>query len=127
MARGRNSFGSNGKLPADRPKVKINKENIREALVLFKYVKPYRGILILSLVFIALSTLTTSLFPVFLGRMIDAVLPGTALPGMDSAGVKGSWSFNIKNVHWSLQTAVTAIFIVLGIQTFFSYMRVYLL
>lgn len=127
MARGRNAYNSNGKLPADRPKVKINKENLREALVLFKYVRPYRGMLITSLVFIALSTLTTSLFPIFLGKMIDAVLPGTALPSLGSAAPHTSWSFDLKNIHWSLNTAITSLFIVLGIQTFFSYMRVYLL
>jgi len=127
MARGRNAYNSNGKLPVDRPKVKINKENLREALVLFKYVRPYRGMLILSLVFIALSTLTTSLFPIFLGKMIDAVLPGTSLPDMGSAAGHTSWSFNLKNVHWSLNTAIVSLFIVLGIQAIFSYMRVYLL
>lgn len=126
MARGRN-FGSNGRLPADRPKVKVTRENIREALVLFKYVKPYSGKLILSLVFIALSTLTTSLFPIFLGKMIDAASPGASLPAVTGAASHASWGFDLKNIHWSLNTALTFIFLQLGIQTFFSYMRVYLL
>ena len=52
------------------PKAKINKENLRQALVLFKYLKPYRGQFILGLLFIALSAFTTSLFPLFLGKMI---------------------------------------------------------
>jgi hypothetical protein len=43
------------------PKAKINKENLRQALALFKYLKPYRGKFILGLVFIALSAFTTSL------------------------------------------------------------------
>ncbi|TMI90141.1 MAG: hypothetical protein E6H08_15455 [Bacteroidetes bacterium] len=45
-------------------KAKITKENLRQALVLFKYLKPYRGKFILGLVFIALSAFTTSLRPV---------------------------------------------------------------
>ena len=67
------------------PKVKISKESLRQALILFTYLKPYRGKFILSLVFIAISAFTTSLFPFFLGKMIDAASPGTTLPGSDTA------------------------------------------
>ena len=106
------------------PKARINKENLRQALVLFKYLKPYRGKFILGLVFIALSAFTTALFPLFLGKMIDAVSPGAALPGMD----KGSqFGFSLKNIHWSLNTTLLLIFCQLTVQTFFSFMRVYLL
>ncbi len=106
------------------PKAKINKENLRQALVLFKYLKPYRGKFILGLIFIALSAFTTALFPLFLGKMIDAVSPGADLPGMD----KGSqFGFNLKNIHWSLNTTLLLIFCQLTVQTFFSFMRVYLL
>ncbi|HET6767408.1 MAG TPA: ABC transporter transmembrane domain-containing protein, partial [Chitinophagaceae bacterium] len=105
-------------------KAKINKENLRQALVLFKYLKPYRGKFILGLIFIALSAFTTALFPLFLGKMIDAVSPGAALPGMD----KGSqFGFSLKNIHWSLNTTLLLIFCQLTVQTFFSFMRVYLL
>ncbi|HEU4859874.1 MAG TPA: ABC transporter transmembrane domain-containing protein [Chitinophagaceae bacterium] len=106
------------------PKAKIKKENLRQALVLFKYLKPYRGKFILGLIFIALSAFTTALFPLFLGKMIDAVSPGADLPGMD----KGSqFGFNLKNIHWSLNTTLLLIFCQLTVQTFFSFMRVYLL
>jgi ABC-type multidrug transport system fused ATPase/permease subunit len=106
------------------PKAKINKENLRQALVLFNYLRPYRGMFILGLVFIALSAFTTALFPLFLGKMIDAVSPGAALPGMD----KGSqFGFSLKNIHWSLNTTLLLIFCQLTVQTFFSFMRVYLL
>jgi ABC-type multidrug transport system fused ATPase/permease subunit len=104
------------------PKAKINKENLRQALALFKYLKPHRGKFILGLVFIALSAFTTSLFPLFLGKMIDAASPGAALPGM-SAGSQ----FGLKNIHWSLNTTLLLIFAQLTVQTFFSFMRVYLL
>ena len=125
MARGRNALGSNGKLPADRPKVKINKENIREALALFAYVKPYRSKFILSLGCIALSAFTTALFPLFLGKMIDAVSPGAGLPV--PGGAASGLSAVLKNIHWSLNTTLLLIFLQLGVQTIFSYMRVYLL
>lgn len=106
------------------PKAKINRENLRQALVLFKYLKPHRGKFILGLLFIALSAFTTSLFPLFLGKMIDAASPGATLPGMNDAS-KFGWG--LKTIHWSLNTTLLLIFCQLTVQTFFSFMRVYLL
>jgi ABC-type multidrug transport system fused ATPase/permease subunit len=106
------------------PKAKINRENLRQALVLFKYVKPYRGKFMLGMVFIALTALSTSLFPLFLGKMIDAASPGANLPGV-SAGKQ--FGLSLKNIHWSLNTTLLLIFCQLALQTLFSFMRVYLL
>ncbi len=117
----RNDNGGKGS-----PKEKINKENLREALVLFSYLKPYRGRFIASLVFIALSAFTTSLFPLFLGKMIDAAAPGNAASVSPGAGVS-AFGFNLNDIHWSLNTTLLLIFLQLTVQTFFSYMRVYLL
>ncbi|HET6994156.1 MAG TPA: ABC transporter transmembrane domain-containing protein [Chitinophagaceae bacterium] len=107
------------------PKAKINRENLREALVLFRYLKPHRGKFILGLVFIALTAVSTSLFPLFLGKMIDAASPGTSnLPG----GAMGKqFGLNLKSIHWTLNTTLLLIFCQLTAQTFFSFMRVYLL
>src|SRR6187549_4196023 len=105
-------------------KAKINKENLRQALVLFKYLKPHRGKFILGLVFIALTAFSTSLFPLFLGKMIDAASPGAALP-VASAGKQVG--FSLQNIHWSLNTTLLLIFCQLTAQTIFSFMRVYLL
>ncbi|MBE7171694.1 MAG: ATP-binding cassette domain-containing protein [Williamsia sp.] len=123
----RRSYNSNGKQADEPAKVKVSKESIRQALILFSYVKPYRGQFILSLVFIALSAFTTSLFPLFLGKMIDAASPG-AVPTQFTGGNAGAlFGFNLKSVHWSLNTTLLLIFIQLSIQTVFSFMRVYLL
>ena len=105
-------------------KAKINKENLRQALVLFKYLKPHRGKFIAGLICIAVSAFTTALFPLFLGKMIDAAAPGTTLPGMDTGAKLG---FGLRDIHWSLNTALLLIFAQLTVQTFFSFMRVYLL
>ena len=106
------------------PKAKINKENLRQALALYKYLRPYRSKFILGMVFIALTAFSTSLFPLFLGKMIDAASPGAALPGIATGSKFG---FGLKNIHWSLNTALLLIFCQLTAQTFFSFMRVYLL
>src|SRR6266498_3976248 len=95
------------------PKAKINRENLRQALALYKYLKPYRGRFILGLVFIALSAFTTALFPLFLGKMIDAASPGASLPGI-STGSK--FGFGLKNIHWSLNTTLVLIFCQLTVQ-----------
>ena len=124
MARGRNS-SKNYKNSEESPKVKISKESLKQALILFTYLKPYRGRFILSLVFIALSAFTTSLFPLFLGKMIDAASPGASLPG--TSGIGSQLGFGLQQIHWSLNTTLLLIFLQLGIQTVFSFMRVYLL
>lgn len=106
------------------PKAKISRENLRQALILFTYLKPYRGQFILGLLFIALSAFTTSLFPLFLGKMIDAASPGATITGINTASQFG---FGLKNIHWSLNTTLLLIFCQLSVQTIFSFMRVYLL
>lgn len=126
MAGEKGRLNSNGQRKEETPKVKVSKESLKQALILFSYLKPYRGKFILSLVFIALSAFTTSLFPLFLGKMIDAAAPGSSLPGIvNNSGV--SMGVSLKNIHWSLNTTLLLIFIQLGIQTIFSFMRVYLL
>jgi len=125
MARGRNNYTSNGKQKAETPKVKISRESLRQALVLFTYLKPYRGRFILSLVCIALSAFTTSLFPLFLGKMIDAASPGAALTG--ATNISQQFNFGLQAIHWSLNTTLLLIFLQLSVQTVFSFLRVYLL
>ncbi len=127
MARGGRNFNSNGKQKDETPKVKISKETLKEALILFTYLKPYRAKFIWSLVFIALSAFTTSLFPLFLGKMIDAAAPGSAALMGQSSSLGASLGVNLKDIQWSLNTTLLLIFLQLTIQTIFSFMRVYLL
>lgn len=85
MARGNRQ--GNGTRKPDMPKAKLTKENLKEALLIFSYLKPYRGSFITGLLFIALSSGTTMAFPYFLKKLIDsaqliqqgkdAVTPGT--------------------------------------------------
>ncbi len=125
MARGRKTADMGNREEAR--KVKISRESLRQALVLFSYLKPYRAKFVLSLVFIALSAFTTSLFPLFLGKMIDAAAPAANVPGIGNTNLGSEFGLGLKNIRWSLNTTLMLIFIQLGIQTFFSYMRVYLL
>src|SRR4051812_39560140 len=56
----------------ESPKVKISKDSIREALVIFKYLKPHRAQFFGGLFFIALSSGTTMTFPFLLQKLIDS-------------------------------------------------------
>ena len=106
------------------PKAKITKENLKQALVLFSYIKPYRVQFIWGMIFIALSAFTTSLFPLFLGKMIDAASPGANLQ-LNSGPAFATG--RLKDIHWSLNTTLLLIFIQLTVQMVFSYMRLYCL
>lgn len=123
MAR-RGGYNSNGKLSDESPKVPLNRENLRQALVLFTYLRPYKWMFAGGLVCIALSAFTTSLFPLFLGKMIDAASPGASLP----ANMEGpAGGFSLRHLRWSLNTTLLLIFVQLAVQTIFSFFRVYLL
>src|SRR5688572_202603 len=67
-------YNSNGTPSEELPKAKINKESIKEVLLIFKYLKPYRWKFILGLGFIALSSLSTMAFPFLIKELLDAAL-----------------------------------------------------
>ncbi|MEO6315682.1 MAG: ABC transporter transmembrane domain-containing protein [Chitinophagaceae bacterium] len=127
MAGGRDKRSTTAQEKDATPKAKISKENMRQALALFAYLKPYKAKFILSLVFIALSAFTTSLFPLFLGKMIDAASPGATSSLIKGTNNTALHAFNLNSIHWSLNTTLLLIFIQLTVQTIFSYLRVYLL
>lgn len=125
MARPNNN--SNGTPKVEPEKAKINKENLKESLYLFTYLKPYRTKFIWALVCIALSAFSTSIFPFLLGKMIDAAVPGAGEVMASGSQMTSKLGINLKDISWSLNTIVILIFIQLTVQMFFSFGRVYLL
>lgn len=101
MARGQN---------LDIPKAKLNKENLREGLTIFRYLKPYRTKFIIGLMFITLSSLSTMAFPYLLGEMINS-----------AKGVKSESALN-----FTMGTIAIIMIALLVLQMLFSFMRVYL-
>jgi len=93
----------------DIPKAKISKESLKEALVIFKYLGPYKKTFIGGLIFIALSAGSTMTFPFLLKKLIDSA-HGTA---------SGPFAYT---------PGVIALMLVgvLGVQMVFSFMRIYL-
>lgn len=92
----------------DIPKAKLTRDNLRESLLIFTYVKPYRGKFITGLVFIALSSATTMAFPYLLKQLINST-NGKADPPFNTPGMIVGWMFAV-----------------LTIQMLFSFMRIYL-
>ncbi len=70
MARPRDNTRDTNK--EESPKVKISRQSVQEALEILKYLRPYKGHFITGLIFIALSSGTTMLFPMLLKRLIDS-------------------------------------------------------
>ncbi len=104
----RPNYNSNGSMKNEAPKAKFNKENLKQALLIFTYVKPYRWIFSAGLLFIALSSITTMAFPYLLKQLIDSA----------NNSSKTIFHFTPGNI------ALTMI-AVLAVQMFFSFMRIY--
>lgn len=107
MARGNRQ--DNGVRKPDMPKAKLTKENLKEALLIFRYLKPYRWTFITGLLFIALSSGTTMAFPYFLKRLIDSAHSISIGKEAVAPGTIALWMLGI-----------------LTLQMIFSFMRVYL-
>jgi ABC transporter fused permease/ATP-binding protein len=96
---------------ADIPKAKLNKQNLKESLTIFRYVKPYTGKFVLGLIFISLSSATTMAFPFLLKKLIDSA---------HNEGMNGIWKMATPT------TIALAMVVLLTVQMFISFMRVYL-
>lgn len=93
--------------PAD--KKKINRESLKQALEIFRFVKPYRVQFILGMVFLTLSTGTTFLFINYIKELLGPVVDQT--PGWEA----------------QLQTVALSLALILVLQAGFSFMRIYLM
>src|SRR3982751_2134410 len=107
MARGNRQ--DNGIRKPDMPKAKLSKENFKEALLIFRYVKPYCWTFVTGLLFIALSSGTTMAFPYFLKKLIDSAQSLSLGRNAIAPGTIALWMLGI-----------------LTLQTIFSFLRVYL-
>lgn len=92
------------------PKIKISKESIKEAMVIFRYIRPYKGQFIAGLIVIALSSANTMLFPIMLKKLIDSA----------HGDLKSAYGYTPGVI------ALTMIGI-LALQMIISYFRIYLL
>lgn len=56
----------------DAPKRKLDRQSLREFWFLFRFLRPYRALFALSLLFLFGSSLTTLVFPFVIGQLVDS-------------------------------------------------------
>ena len=95
----------------EEPKRKLNRSSLKELGVLLRYLRPYRGIFFVGMVFLLLSSLTTLVFPRVIGELVDTALRSEK--SGDSDGFLG----DIDNLALLLLG-------VLVVQAVFSYFRI---
>lgn len=62
-------FGGRNK---KREKIKLSKGSLKKALRIFQFIKPYKSMYLLGLLFLILSSFASLVFPMFIGEMVDA-------------------------------------------------------
>ena len=70
--------GFRGRLDLDLPKARLNRENLRETVVLFSYLKPYRFLLAAACGAMIFSGLLTLCFPLLAGILMNTATPGAS-------------------------------------------------
>ncbi|HTM67596.1 MAG TPA: ABC transporter transmembrane domain-containing protein [Flavipsychrobacter sp.] len=95
---------------ADLPKAKLNKENFRQGLSIFKYLRPYKYQFLAGLLFVGLSAGSTMAFPYLLGELIQSAQ-------QISQG---------KTPKFSPGSIAILMMVLLTLQMSFSFMRIYL-
>ena len=70
-----------GRPDLDLPKAKLTRESLREAAVVFSYLRPYRWVLMAACGALILSSLLSLCFPFLAGSLMDAAAPETAKAG----------------------------------------------
>ncbi len=78
-------FSRNDQAGVELPKAKLNRESLRQALELFRYLRPYRVRFGAALASMFTGTLLSLAFPYFAGSIIDAAMHNQAGSGMAKA------------------------------------------
>jgi ATP-binding cassette subfamily B protein len=79
-------YSRNDQAGVDLPKVKLDRENLKQALELFRYLQPYRGRFSAALAALFVSSLLSLSFPYLAGSIIDAAMHHSK----DSGGMAGA-------------------------------------
>lgn len=95
----------------EKEKKRISKQALRNALRIFRYMRPYRVVFIIGLVFLFLNSGLSMVFPGLMGKLIDAT-PGEGL---------GTGLFDLQHIN-------NVALLLLGVfffQAIFSYLRIW--
>ena len=115
MARGRlNSGNAQGE---ELPKAKINKQSLQQVIKLLSYLKPYRTKFFFGLLFLIISSASSFLFPLLMGRLVGS---GQVQLNAGSMAPKELLDAFPKDIN----TVALVLLAVLFIQSIFSYFRI---
>jgi len=78
-------YSRNDQAGVELPRAKLDRESLREAIGLFRYLRPYRARFGAALVALFATSLLSLCFPYLAGRMIDAALRSRSTADMDGA------------------------------------------
>ncbi|SKB34579.1 ABC transporter ATP-binding protein [Daejeonella lutea] len=115
MARAR--LNSGNAQAEELPKAKINKESIRQVMKLLSYLKPYRTKFFLGLICLIVSSGSSFLFPLLMGRLIGTGAPAKPTGAIMPREILDSFPTDINTVALTLLG-------VLFVQSIFSYFRI---
>lgn len=115
MARTR--YNSGTAQAEELPKAKINKESIKQVMRLLTYLKPYRTKFFLGLACLILSSASSFLFPLLMGRLI-----GTSAQGKQAGGMMPQEILDF--LPTDINTVAVTLLGVLFIQAIFSFFRI---
>ncbi len=115
MARAR--LNSGNAQAEELPKAKINKESIKQVMRLLSYLKPYRTKFFLGLVCLILSSASSFLFPLLMGRLI-----GTGAQAEQGGKMVPNEILDV--LPTDINTVALTLLGVLFIQAIFSYFRI---
>ncbi len=90
---------------SEKTKIKLTKSTLKKSLQLYKYLAPHKGLFLIGLIFLFLTSATAVVFPKYMGQMLDAA--------------KSSLSQDIHKVGITL-------FVIFLAQSVFSFFRIYL-
>ena len=100
----------------DAPKTKVTRENFREALEIFQFIKPYKWSFWIGLILLFLSTMTFMVFPFLSGRIVD-IAQGKHDYVFNLGGITYKYYLDLPRVGWVMA-------VLLVVQGFVSYFRV---
>ncbi|MFN3849239.1 MAG: ABC transporter ATP-binding protein [Spirosomataceae bacterium] len=132
MAKRRRAFNSDD----EDDKKKISFDGLKKTLRLFKFMMPYKGWLFVGMLFMALSFVTSFSFPMFMGKIVDAIvgdnkqLANEAAQTIQQNSGGGLSGMNLKTQlfdgHYTINQIVVVLIAVLILQGIFSFLRIYL-
>ncbi|MEL7147950.1 MAG: ABC transporter ATP-binding protein, partial [Bacteroidota bacterium] len=99
---------SEGTEDTQKPKPRLNKQNLRKLKKLFSYVLPYKGYFIAGLLFLVINSMVFLVFPILPGKLIDLAQGNNA------------WFFT------SINQIIGALAVSVLLMALFSFFRIYL-